>query len=81
MVTAKAEEETMPRGVEEVTWRAFTDVSFREGLLNGRRCELVNGFDLTDAERRAVLAVRADSLEAFAGALCAWTVAPKLVPA
>jgi hypothetical protein len=66
----------MPRKIEELIWRAFTDVSFREGLLNGHRRELVNSFDLTDAERQAVLAVKADSLEAFAGALYQWSVEP-----
>ncbi len=60
----------MPRGVEEVTWRAFTDVSFREGLLNGQRRQLLAELNLGEAEREALLAVRADSLEAFAGALC-----------
>jgi hypothetical protein len=74
-----AEEETMPRRIEELIWRAFTDVSFREGLLNGHRRELVNSFDLTDAEREAVLAVKADSLEAFAGALYQWSVEPGLM--
>lgn len=69
----------MPRRIEELIWRAFTDVSFREGLLNGHRHELVNSFDLTAAEREAVLAVKADSLEAFAGALYQWSVEPGLV--
>jgi hypothetical protein len=72
----EAKEETMPRRIEELIWRAFTDISFREGLLNGHRRELVNSLDLTDAEREAVLAVKADSLEAFAGALCQWSVEP-----
>jgi hypothetical protein len=63
----------MPRKIEELIWRAFTDASFREGLLNGHRRELVNSFGLTDVEREAVLSVQADSLEAFAGALCQWS--------
>jgi hypothetical protein len=69
----------MPRKIEELIWRAFTDVSFREGLLNGHRRELVASFDLSDAEREAVLAVEADSLEAFAGALYQWSVGPELM--
>jgi hypothetical protein len=73
-----AEEEMMPRRIEELIWRAFTDVSFREGLLNGHRRELVESFDLTQAEQEAVLAVKADSLEAFAGALCQWSAGPGL---
>ena len=40
---------------------------------------LVNSLDLTDAEREAVLAVKADSLEAFAGALYQWSVEPGLM--
>lgn len=60
----------MSRRIDELIWRAFTDVTFREGLLNGHRRELVEALDLTDAEREAILAVEADSLEAFAGALC-----------
>jgi hypothetical protein len=39
----------------------------------------VNSFDLTDEEREAVLAVKADSLEAFAGALYQWSVEPGLM--
>jgi len=69
----------MTRRIEELMWRAFTDVSFREGLLNGHRRELVNSLDLNDVERAAVMAVKADTLEAFAGALCQWSVSPGLM--
>ena len=60
----------MPRNIDALIWRAFTDVAFRKGLLNGSRPELVDAMDLTVEEKQAVLAVEADSLEAFAGALC-----------
>ena len=60
----------MPRNIDALIWRAFTDTSFRRGLLNGGRVDLVNAMNLTAEEREAVLAVEADSLEAFAGALC-----------
>jgi len=60
----------MPRNIDALIWRAFTDAAFRKGLLNGSRPELVDGMDLTAEEKEAVLAVEADSLEAFAGALC-----------
>ena len=60
----------MPKNIDALIWRAFTDAAFQRGLLNGRRCELVDAMDLTAEEKRAVLAVEADSLEAFAGALC-----------
>jgi hypothetical protein len=60
----------MPRNIDALIWRAFTDAAFRNGLLNGSRSDLVNAMDLTAEEREVVLAVEADSLEAFAGALC-----------
>ena len=60
----------MPRNIDALIWRAFTDAGFRKGLLNGGRPELVDAMDLTAEEKEAVLSVEADSLEAFAGALC-----------
>ena len=60
----------MPRNIDALIWRAFTDAGFRKGLLNGGRPELVDAMGLTAEEKEAVLAVEADSLEAFAGALC-----------
>ncbi len=60
----------MPRNIDALIWRAFTDGAFRKGLLNGSRPELVDAMGLTAEEREAVLSVEADSLEAFAGALC-----------
>jgi hypothetical protein len=60
----------MSRGIDELVWRAFTDPSFRRGLLNGHRRELVEAMGLTGKEREAALAVKAESLEDFAGALC-----------
>jgi hypothetical protein len=55
--------------IDELVWRAFTDAGFREGLLGSHRGELASQLGLSDVERRAVMAVRADTLEAFAGAL------------
>jgi hypothetical protein len=49
---------------------AFTDSAFCERLLNGQRCEVLTTLSLTEAERQAVLAVKADTLETFAEALC-----------
>lgn len=60
----------MPRNIDALIWRAFTDASFGRGLLNGSRPELVDAMDLTAEEKAAILAVEADSLEAFAAALC-----------
>ncbi|UCC76623.1 MAG: hypothetical protein JSW37_14135 [Anaerolineales bacterium] len=56
--------------IDELVWMALTDSSFRERLLNGHRREVVATLSLTEAELQAVLAVQADTLEAFAGALC-----------
>lgn len=60
----------MPRNIDALVWRAFTDAGFRKGLLNGSRSDLVDALDLTADEKEAVLAVEADSLEGFAVALC-----------
>ena len=56
--------------IDELVWRALTDTSYCEGLLNGHRRELVAELGLTETEQRTVMAVQADNLEAFAGALC-----------
>ncbi len=58
------------RKIDELIWMAFTDSAFCERLLNGHRREIVATLSLTEAEQQAVLAVKADTLEAFAGALC-----------
>ncbi len=58
------------RKLDMVMWAALTDPRFRDGLLNGRRRELVAQLNLSETEKQAVLAVQADTLEAFAGALC-----------
>ncbi|MFQ6100190.1 MAG: hypothetical protein ACE5OS_02995 [Anaerolineae bacterium] len=39
-------------------------------MLNGQRREVLAALNLTEAERQAVLTVKADTLEAFASALC-----------
>jgi hypothetical protein len=56
--------------IDELVWAALTDPTFCERMLNGQRREIVDALGLPEAERRAVLAVKADTLEAFAGALC-----------
>jgi hypothetical protein len=56
--------------IDELVWMALTDPIFCEKVLNGHRREIVDSFCLPEAERQAVLAVKADTLEAFAGALC-----------
>ena len=58
------------RTIDELVWTALTDATFRKRLLNGQRLEVLETVGLTEAERQAVLAVKADTLESFAGALC-----------
>jgi hypothetical protein len=58
------------RKIDELIWMALTDSAFREGLLNGHRRELLGTLSLTETERQVVLAVKANTLETFAGALC-----------
>lgn len=68
----------LTQGIEELIWRALTDSSFRDALLSSRRCEVLGTLGLTEAERRAVTAVEADTLESFAGALCSPAVVRSL---
>jgi hypothetical protein len=63
-------------GIDKLIWKALTDTAFCEGIFNGRRREMVDALDLTRAEREAVLAVQADTLEEFAGALCRQSQGP-----
>lgn len=58
------------RKIDKLVWMALTDSAFREGLLNGHRRELLGTLSLTETERQTVLAVKANTLETFAGALC-----------
>lgn len=59
-----------PRCVDKLVWKALTDTTFCEGLLNGKRREVLETLDFTEEERKALMAVRADTLESFAGELC-----------
>ncbi len=58
------------RRIDELVWTALTDSAFRESLLKDRRREILTALNLTELERQAVLTVKAETLEAFAGALC-----------
>jgi hypothetical protein len=51
---------------------AVIDVGFRKALLNGSRRTVLTTFSLSREEIDAVMAVRADSLEQFAGQLDDW---------
>lgn len=51
---------------------AVTDSEFRKTLLNGSRSHAVKNLDLTHEEMDAVMAIRAETLEQFAGQLDQW---------
>ena len=58
------------RKIDELVWMALTDSAFREQLLSGHCCEVLTTLSLTEVEQQAVLAVKANTLETFAGAFC-----------
>ena len=58
------------RKIDELVWLALTDPDFRARLLKGQRREVLTAVNLTETEKQAVMAVKADTLESFAGALC-----------
>lgn len=51
---------------------AVTDSEFRKALLNGSRGHAVKNLDLSHEELDAVMAIRAETLEQFAGQLDQW---------
>lgn len=69
--------------LEEVVGQAIIDREFCAGLLNGKRARLLSRFDLSPEETQALMSIRADSLEAFAGQLYRWIEAqqPRARPA
>jgi hypothetical protein len=54
---------------QAIVGTALTDATFRKDLLNGSRLRVLQSFDLTGEELEAIMAIRADSLDEFAGAL------------
>ena len=59
-------------GLEEVVGHAIIDRGFRADLLNGPRARALSRFDLTPEEQQALMSIRAESLESFAGQLAGW---------
>lgn len=59
------------KGLNEVVGKAIISDSFRAGLLNGRRAELLRQFDerLEPDERQAVLDIQASDFSSFAAAI------------
>ncbi len=58
--------------LQAVIGTAVIDSKFRIELLNNSRRHAIQKFDLTKEEMEAVMSIRADSLEQFAGQLDQW---------
>ncbi len=58
--------------LQAVIGTAVIDADFRKALLNGSRQRVIQSFNLSQEETEAVMAIRADSLEQFAGQLDLW---------
>jgi len=58
--------------LQAVVGTAVIDSGFRKALLNGSRRRVISAFNLTHEEVDAVMGIRADSLEQFAGQLDQW---------
>ena len=66
--------------LEEVVGNAIIDRSFCADLLNGSRARVLSRFNLSSEEKQALMDIRAESLESFAGQLAGWMDA-RLQPA
>lgn len=58
--------------LQAVIGTAVIDPDFRKALLNGSRQRVIQPFNLSRAEVDAVMGIRADTLEQFAGQLDRW---------
>ncbi len=52
--------------LQKIVGKAVISDNFRAGLLNGRRAEVIDGFDLEPQERDQILAIQAQTLAEFA---------------
>jgi hypothetical protein len=57
------------RSVQALIGTAVTDNTFRKALLNGSRRRVLQSFPLTGDEIESIMAIRAETLEQFAGEL------------
>ena len=55
------------QSIQKIIGNALIDPTFCKGLLNGSRRRLLSTFELSGEEFEALAAIRADSLEQFAG--------------
>jgi hypothetical protein len=51
---------------------ALLDREFCDGLMNGKRAELLTGLDLTEEERKVVTSLESGSIREFVGSLGKW---------
>ncbi len=58
--------------LQAVVGTAVIDSGFRRALLNGSPRHVISTFNLSPKEIDAVMSIRADSLEQFAGQLDQW---------
>lgn len=58
--------------LQAVIGAAVIDPNLRNALLNGSRPTVVQSFNLTSEEAEAIMAIRAETLEQFAGELDQW---------
>jgi hypothetical protein len=58
--------------LEEVVGHAIIDRSFCADLLSGPRAQALSRFNLSPEEKQALMNIRAESLESFAGQLAGW---------
>ncbi len=58
--------------LEEIVGHAIIDRNFRADLLNGSRASALARFNLSPEEKQALMSIRAESLESFAGQLVGW---------
>ncbi len=56
-------------GLNRLVGRAVVSERFRAELLDGRRDELLTGYDLSPEEHSAVMGIHADALHEFAAAV------------
>ncbi len=58
--------------LEEVVGHAIIDRNFCDDLLNGSRAQALSRFNLSPEEKQALMSIRAESLQSFAGQLAGW---------
>jgi hypothetical protein len=56
---------------------ALLDREFCDGLMNGKRSELLGGLDLSEEEQEVVTSLQSGSIQEFAGSLCQWISDPE----